>query len=152
VIIVIIVGLAFITLLNAALFLSVIGFGRKMSQLERGVESFIIPESEGKPSHLARTAEVFADMIGRSVSATAKATFMGKQGADIRGQAAVEGDIAEDTAKQSAVGSLLTSFPTLRKSIRRNPQLLDVAMAILKQEITPQLKEYLLKEEVYVGE
>lgn len=98
---------------------------------------FIVPVEDGKPSALATACEAVASMIGRAVTAQIKATLMGMQSGDKRQVAAVEGAIAQDQAGQMGFGSLLQSFPILGKSIKKNPQLMDIAMQILAQRLAP---------------
>ena len=60
--------------------------------------SSITATEEGKPSQIAQTAQVFSDMLARSVVVQAKTTFMGKQSGAVRADSAIEGDIAEGIA------------------------------------------------------
>lgn len=94
---------------------------------------FVTPIEEGKPSPLAQTTQVLADMLGRSLVAHIKGTFLGKQSGDARAQTAVSADIAQDSMAGSPIGAILESFPSLKKSIRRNPQLLDIALQFLSK-------------------
>jgi len=95
--------------------------------------SFIQPEAEGKPSPLAIFCQSIADMAGRSIVAGIKTTFMGKQSGDVRAEKAVKTDIALDSVELASplLGSIIQSYPTLTKSIRRHPELLDVAIQLL---------------------
>lgn len=103
----------------------------------RAIKSFITPVKEGEPSPLAQVTSATADMIARSLVAQAKATFMGIESGQKRAEKAVAGDIAMDVAAQHPLGALLTSFPSLAKSIRRNPQLIDLAMNYLAKKPGP---------------
>ena len=95
---------------------------------------FVSPVAEGQPSPLAATAEVGAEMIARAVMARAKMTFAGLSSGVVRQEKAVEGDIAEDMARMSPiVDGLLDSFPALKKTLRKNPALLDMALSKLGQ-------------------
>lgn len=103
----------------------------QIARTYRQFRVFITPEAEGKPSPLANTTQVIADMVGRSICASLKTTFMGKQSAAIRGESAVEGDIAQDIAAASPIGAVLESFPSLKKTLRKNPALLDLALSAI---------------------
>jgi hypothetical protein len=54
---------------------------------------------------------------------------MSQGGVEARQQAALEMDIKADTSP--LLGGLLQSFPSLRRSIKRNPALANMAMEIL---------------------
>lgn len=125
--------LALILVANVAILALIALFLVKLRAVYRGVVEFITPEAEGKPSPLANTAGVVADMVGRSMIAQAKAVFMGRQSGDNRGEATVTADILEDVVAQRspAIAALLGSFPTLKKTLRRNPALLDLALSKL---------------------
>lgn len=97
---------------------------------------FIKSPEEGKPSPLSISLQILSDMVGRSIVATLKATFMGKQSGAVRGEQAVAGDIAVDTVANSPVGAILQAFPTLGKSLKRNPALLDVALGFLSKRMS----------------
>jgi hypothetical protein len=95
---------------------------------------FVSPKAENQTSPLADILQIVADMIGRSITASLKTTFMAKESADSRAQTAIEGDIAEGMLSQAGtIGSLLTSFPKLRKTLRRNPQLVDLALQMINK-------------------
>jgi len=97
------------------------------------VLDFITPAAEGQPSALAGVVESVASMFARATTAQIKASLMGIESGATRAQKAIDGDIAVDLAGQLPLGSLLESFPTLRKTLKRNPQLLDLAMGALQR-------------------
>jgi hypothetical protein len=68
--------------------------------------------------------------MARAIVAQAKTTFMAGESAVARGKATVEADINQDLLAQSnpLIGGLLNSFPTLKKTLRRNPGLMNFAM------------------------
>lgn len=82
---------------------------------------------------MADTAVSLGDILGRAIMMQAKATFMGKQSGEARGKTAVAGDIAIDSVAGSPIATILDSFPSLKKSIRRNPALLDMALSFLSK-------------------
>lgn len=93
---------------------------------------FITPPKEGEHSAAALAGDALAIMFARAMAAQLKTTFMGMQSGLVRGQKALEGDIAEGIAEKSPLAmAAMTAFPALRKSLRRNPQLLDTAMQLL---------------------
>lgn len=100
----------------------------KLSSILR---EFITPPAENQPSPLANTIDAMGTIIARSIVAQIKGFMMGLQSADRRAENAIQGDIAEGLANQNPIGSLLTSFPALRKTLRRNPQLIDMALSAL---------------------
>jgi len=106
---------------------------REYRRISQEVNQFILPVDEKTPSPAAQVADQISSMFARALVAQAKASFMGKQSGEARGQAAIEGDIALDMAGQASplIGGLLNSFPALKKTLRRNPQLLDFALSKL---------------------
>lgn len=105
-------------------------FVRQFIVSRRIFRDFITSPGENEASPFAELISTVSDVFSRSMAATAKATFMGKQSGDSRAEAAVEADIAEDllAAKNPLLAAALQSFPTLKKSLRRNPQLVDIAV------------------------
>jgi hypothetical protein len=97
----------------------------------RGLIAWVTPVAPGQPSELAKVWEAACAVGSRSVVAQAKTTLMGIQSGASRAEAAIAGDVAEDLAGATPIGALLSSFPTLKRSIRRNPQLLDLALPFL---------------------
>lgn len=128
---IVLIGILF---LNILLLLGLLYCYQKVVTISHAVVDFITPQSEGQPSKLALVGERFGDMVARSLTAQIKSTFMGKQSGDVRALKAVEGDIAVDMANNSSLGGILQAFPTLSKSLRRNPQLFDLAMGVLSSK------------------
>lgn len=121
-------NIAMSILLALILLSNLLLFGLFFIVIQR-IRSFIVSPGEQKPSPLSLSLQALSDMVGRSIVATLKATFMGKQSGLVRGEQAVSGDIAQDQLAQSPIGAVLQSFPTLGKSLRRNPALLDLALS-----------------------
>jgi hypothetical protein len=96
-------------------------------------KSFITPIDEKTPSGLASLCDSIAILFGRALVAQLKAVFMGKQSGEVRGEQTVNADIAFDTVSMAnpMIGAVLKSFPALSKTLRRNPALLDFALAKL---------------------
>lgn len=121
-----------LTSLVALICLVVYGY-KRVTGVYNDIRAFITPESEGKLSPLAQTTQAVSEVLARTMVAQFKTTFMGLQSAQVRGQKAIEGDIVEDMATQSnpLLGALMSQFPTLRKTLRRNPGLVDQALAFM---------------------
>lgn len=127
-----------LTLLLAVnlLILSLLCWGfRSCRRLLQQGRAFITPESEGKPSPLANITQVTADMVGRAISASLKATFMGKASVISKNEAKVDNDIVMDSIglANPLISTLLGNFPSLKKTLTRNPALLDIALQKLTQ-------------------
>ena len=107
--------------------------GAVIRSIYANFRAFISPAGENQPSALAQTVSAGADMLARSIIALAKATFMGKQSGQVRGEQAVMSDIVQDVATQAnpLLGGLLTQFPALSKTLKRNPALMDFALSKL---------------------
>lgn len=89
---------------------------------------FILPPEEGKPSALSLAIDVACSFLARALIAQYKGFLMGLQSGQARAEKAVKGDMAEGLIEQNPLGALLMSFPALKKTLRRNPALLDVAL------------------------
>lgn len=122
-----------ILIVNVALVGLVLFCMIRVRAVYRDMIGFVTSPGNNEPSPLARTVEAAGDMLARSLVAQAKGAFMGKQSGEARAETAIAGDIAEDliNARSPMIGALLNSFPTLKKTIRRNPQLLDLALSKL---------------------
>lgn len=105
------------------------GLWRRLSDL---IWDFIAPEAENKPSKLAATIQIFADMLGRGVAASIKGAFMGMESGIKRAEQALQGEIVDQQAENNPMlGAVLESFPKLKKTLKRNPALLDMALGII---------------------
>jgi len=106
---------------------------RKLRDLQRTFEAFVRPKGPEEASPLASCVDVGADMVARAVTARIKTSLMGSQSGQVRQEAAVDGAIAEDLARAAhpLAGTLLDSMPELRKTLRKNPALLDFALSKL---------------------
>jgi hypothetical protein len=126
--------LSCILALMIACVVAVIMIYRKIS---RTITQFITPEAENKPSPFALLIDSVASMFGRSIVAQLKSTLMGVQSGQKRAESAIEGDIMEGVVQSQSpmLGGLLNSFPALKKTLRRNPQLADMAMQFMANKM-----------------
>lgn len=107
-------------------------FASKMAVFKEQMIGFVTPVSEGQPSPIAVVAEQASEMIARAVMARAKMTFAGLSSGVARQEKAVDADIVEDVARMHPmVDAVLDGFPLLRKTLRKNPALFDMAMSKL---------------------
>lgn len=105
----------------------------KIRDLQRTVREFVTPKGAEEASPLANVVDVGADMVARAVTARIKTSLMGQQSGQVRQEKAVDGAIAEDLARAAhpLAGPLLDAMPQLRKTLRKNPGLLDIALSKL---------------------
>jgi len=105
----------------------------KIRDLQSTIREFVTPKGPGEASPLANVVDVGADMVARAVTARIKTSLMGSQSGQVRQEKAIEGAIAEDVARAAhpLAGTLLDAMPELRKTLRKNPALLDFALAKL---------------------
>jgi len=105
----------------------------KIRELQRTIREFVTPKGQDQASPLANVVDVGADMVARAVTARIKTSLMGSQSGQVRQEKAVEGAIAEDVARAAhpLAGTLLDAMPELRKTLRKNPALLDFALSKL---------------------
>lgn len=117
-------------LLVAGLFLSAVVIFRRVSAT---VSAFLQPTGENQPSPLATSVDAFSVIFARSITTSLRAMLMGMQSGVVRSEKAVEGDIAEGVAENGSpiLAAAMQAFPALRKTIRRNPGLVDLALSRL---------------------
>lgn len=123
--------LLLILISNVAL-VALIGLGALVgARWARQIHQFLTPAGEGQPSPAYHAIDAVAAILARAITAQVKTTLMGKSSGEARAEQAVMADIAEDTLDQKLplAGAILNSFPRLRKSLRRNPALLDLALS-----------------------
>jgi len=108
-------------------------FRGKVRELEGTIRDFVTPKGPEEASPLANVVDVAADMVARAVTARIKTSLMGSQSGQVRQEKAVDGAIAEDLARAAhpLAGTLLDAMPELRKTLRKNPGLLDFALSKL---------------------
>jgi len=105
----------------------------KVRELQSTIREFVTPKGPESASPLANVVDVGADMVARAVTARIKTSLMGGQSGQVRQEKAVDGAIAEDMARAAhpLAGTLLDAMPELRKTLRKNPALLDFALSRL---------------------
>lgn len=105
----------------------------KVRDLQTTLRAFITPTGPEEASPLASVVDVGADMVARACVARIKTSLMGSQSGQVRQEKAVEGAIAEDMVRAAhpLAGTLLDAMPELRKTLKKNPQLLDFALSKL---------------------
>ena len=118
---------------NVAILAIILGVLAKIGRKYRALERFLEPRGPGEPSDFSDLVGQISDSFARSILAQAKATFMGKQSGENRAAAAIDADVAMDAVSQvnPAIGAVLNSFPALRKTLKRNPALIDLALSRL---------------------
>jgi len=103
----------------------------KIHDLQATFGEFVRPKGPEEASPLANCVDVGADMVARAVTARIKTSLMGQQSGEVRQEKAVDGAMAEDLVRAAhpLAGTLLDSMPELRKTLRKNPQLMDYALS-----------------------
>jgi hypothetical protein len=123
--------LAALLLVNCLILLVVVYAIFKVKAVSSQVKAFITPVSADIPSEFAKLTDTISSVFARSITAQIKTTLMGIQSGQVRNQKALEGDIAEGIAESTPIGAALTSIPAVRKALRHNPGLIDIAMNFL---------------------
>ena len=105
----------------------------KIRDLQSTIRVFVTPKGPEEASPLASVVDVGAGMVARAVTAQIKTSLMGQQSGQVRQERAIDGAIAEDMARAAhpLAGTLLDAMPELRKTLRKNPALLDFALSKL---------------------
>jgi hypothetical protein len=127
----ILLTLIFLSILSGLLLSAVVCM--KLRNIYTEFRLFITAPDDKTPSPLAELVNAMSDIAARAIVARIKGTFMGKQSGESRANSAVDGAIAEDQVNSvnPLIGSILNSFPTLKKSLLKNPALVDFAMSKL---------------------
>jgi hypothetical protein len=107
----------------------------RIESITNQVQTFFNPVSDGTPSEFAKLTDNISVIFARSIAAQVKTTLMGIQSGMVRAQKAVEGDIAEGIVEGSSpiASAALNALPGLRKTLRRNPGLADIAAGVLSR-------------------
>lgn len=121
---------AIVAVQTAGMALVAVAIWRYWRRLAAEAVAFVSPAGPDLPSPLAQAVAAGSDMVARSIVAQAKGTFMGLESGASRQAAAVDGAIAEDLARQAhpVIGGLLDNFPQLKRTLRKNPALFDMAI------------------------
>lgn len=111
----------------------------KIWRVYQGFRSFITAPDDKTPSAFAQTVEASGEIIARALVAQAKATFMGKQSGQARGEQSLQGAFIQDQASQlggpaGLLAGVLTSFPAVRKVLIKNPGLIDLALGMINKK------------------
>lgn len=118
---ILLVNVLIFTLLCVSLF--------RVARVYSELRAFVSPVSDGQPSPLATAIDALAISFARAAVAQAKAHLMGAKGVDARQEAAVTGDIGLDLLGQNPmVAAALDRMPNLKRTLRRNPALIDLAL------------------------
>lgn len=106
-------------------------FAYKLRRFEQAFASFVTAPDEKTPSLFASTVDNISRTVGHGVAIELKTTFMGIQSGAKRAEQAVMNDIVQDTVQEASplAGAVLESFPSLKKTIAKNPALLDVLLS-----------------------
>lgn len=125
-----------VVMLQTALMGAAIVFAwRRYVHIQEQIETFLTPVEEGKPSPAAQVWEAAADMLSRAMMARLSTAIMTGSSALSRASKAVEGAVIEDVVAQQSplLAGLLDQFPTLKKTLKRNPQLLDIGLQAMQR-------------------
>ena len=121
-----------VILMSILLILTLIGvllyaFWCKSRQIISDFDDFIRPGKDGK-SELAGFVGLISQQFGTAIAMEIKTTLMGKASGQARLESAVMGDIASDQleSQNPLIAGLLSSFPTLKKRLLKNPELLGM--------------------------
>lgn len=102
----------------------------KIRSKYREIVDFITPPGDKQPSQLAVVSEALAEMVGRAIVASLRGFLLGQKSIETRqANAQAEGELTT-----SPLGGLVNMLPiSLKKSLIKNPQLLDLAMGFMSR-------------------
>lgn len=94
------------------------------------IVDFITPTHDNEASALAKTFEAISEMVGRAIVASIKAWLIGQKSIEVRQGHAEAGE----ALSMSPLGGLVNILPnSLKKSLIKNPQLIDMAMGYINR-------------------
>lgn len=102
----------------------------KIRRKYNDIVDFITPPGDKLPSKLAQVSEALSEMIGRAIVASLRGFLLGQKSIEARQANAEAGEAVES----SPLGGLVNILPiSLKKSLIKNPQMLDLAMGFLSR-------------------
>lgn len=89
--------------------------------------AFIVPADDKSES----PASLLYAMLIKRLAVELKVTIMGSMGGKAKGEAYAEQAVMQDMveAENPAIGAIMTAFPSLGKSLRKNPALMSYALS-----------------------
>lgn len=97
----------------------------------RDITAFLTPIADNQASPLAKTFEAISEMIGRAIVASLRGFLLGQKSIETRQASATAGE----EMSASPLGGLVNMLPiSLKKSLIKNPQLLDLAMGYMSKD------------------
>jgi hypothetical protein len=123
--------LTLILVVNVALLAGLIYAGLKIRAVWHDIVDFITPPGDNLPCPAAEILNSVSETMANHFMLKAKAALMGIASGNARGEAAVEGAVADDllAASSPLAAGLLQSMPSLKKLVRKNPALLQFALS-----------------------
>lgn len=100
------------------------------ADLRDSFTAFLSPAEDGKASALATMTDAAAQMIARAMAMQIKAMLMGMQSGQVRGEKAEQGEMALEQLQGSPLAAL-GNYAGIRRSLRKNPGLMDLALQFL---------------------
>lgn len=106
---------------------------RKFEQMYQGFVNFITPRDEKTPSEFTNVMDAVTDRASKIVVSHFKGQMLGVLSGQSRQEKAILGDIAQDEleAKNPGMMGLLSQFPSLKKRIGKNPELINTLVGML---------------------
>lgn len=100
-------------------------------------QAFITPIDDKQGSPLYQLVDALSQVFSRTLIAQAKSIFMAKESGIVRGQNSVDSALADDMLQASSpiLAGLLAQFPSVAKTLKRNPALLNYAMEKLASKL-----------------
>lgn len=121
--------LALIGAITGGVFFAIRYFEARLSAEKQNLialaKAYFEPQNPDEPSQFAGFVQIASDTLARSITTQLKASFMGIQSKANQAERAIVGDIALDSVAMAnpIVGAILSSFPSLQKRLRKNPEL-----------------------------
>ena len=130
-----------ILLVNLSFIVAGILLFNKVRQLYADFRAFVTPIDSKTASPLAQFLEASSAIFARSIIAQFKGSLMGSASAQSKSEKDEETSLAIDGLSNinPALGMLVNSTPFLRKTLKKNPALIDFALQQLLKTKNTQL-------------
>lgn len=125
---------------NAITLMIVVAFFIKAARLYQDIQYLFTPKGDGLPSPAYEMVTALAEAGAQALFRQVKTSFGGLKSGEVRAGKAIDADMAEAVleATNPALATMINAIPGLKKTLRRNPGLIDLAMEKLGGRFGPQ--------------
>lgn len=105
----------------------------KLAKISRTIRDFTVPPDDKTPSALGQFIANLSDTIGQRLAVHVQTSVAGVMSTLSRRQAGVEKAVLDDVTQEAnpLLASVLNMFPSLKKSVKKNPAMLGQLVGML---------------------